>query len=371
MSASCAAISSAIEKMAPLEMAEEWDNVGLLVGDPKQKITKALLALDVTAAVVEEASDMGAGMIIAHHPFPFHAMKTIRGDTTDGALLAQLLKKDICVYAAHTNLDAATGGVNDALAQILELRDVLPLRPNKQAIVKIATYVPSSHVETVWQAMSGAGAGNIGKYSQCGFRVAGKGTFLPGEGARPYIGAPNQLSTIDEVRIETVALAALSTGIIKAMIKAHPYEEVAYDVYSLQNAWIHGGLGRVGTLLEPETLLDFSVRVKKALGVQGVRFVGPSDAVVHSIAVCGGAGMDVVENARRCGAQVLLTGDIRYHDAQDALARGLYLVDGGHFATEVPVLKPLREYLRACSSAKGWDCLFDIAAKQADIWQWS
>lgn len=370
MFASCGKIAAAIETLAPLEMAEEWDNVGLLVGSPDQEVKKSLLAIDVTSAIIDEAVEIGAGMIISHHPFLFHAMKNIRIDTSTGALLTKLLKQDISVYSAHTNLDEASGGVNDALAMVLQLRDVSPLRPMRQLLNKIVTYVPAGHVDAVWKAMSEAGAGNIGKYSQCGFRMTGTGTFLPGETARPYIGEAHKVSTVEEVRIETVSPAALSGGIVDALIDAHPYEEVAYDVYPLKNEWTNGGLGRVGDLVQPLTLLDFSAQVKTGLGLQGVRFVGPSDTLVKRIAVCGGAGMDMANAARLSGAQVLVTGDIRYHDAQDALASGLCLIDAGHFGTEFPVLKQLREYLRACSTSDGWDCVFDISTQQGDIWQW-
>ena len=370
MSASCGKIAAALEILAPLEMAEAWDNIGLLVGSPDQEVKKALLVIDVTSAVVDEAVEIGAGMIISHHPFPFHAMKNIRIDTSNGALLTKLLKQDISVYASHTNLDEASGGVNDALATALQLRGDLPLRPLRQLLNKIVTYVPAGHVEAVWQAMYGAGAGHIGKYSQCGFKMSGTGTFLPDESALPYIGEPHKLSTVEEVRIETVSPAYISEKVVNAMIAAHPYEEVAYDVYPLKNEWANGGLGRVGDLVQPLTLLDFSAQMKTVLGVQGIRFVGPSDTMVQRIAVCGGAGMDMANAARLSGAQVLVTGDIRYHDAQDALASGLCLIDAGHFGTEFPVLKHLREYLRACSTSDGWDCVFDISTQQGDIWQW-
>ncbi len=363
-------IASAIEKLASLELAESWDNVGLLVGSPEKEVKKALLTLDVTAVVIEEAAEKGAGVIIAHHPFPFRPMKNVRTDTSNGNVMAMLLKRDISVYAAHTNLDAAEGGVNDALSQALHLQSVLPLRPVRQSLVKIVAYVPPGHVEAVWQAMSGAGAGHVGKYSQCGFRVTGTGTFLPEEGASPYIGKLHQLSTVEEVRIETVAPVSLSAGVVQALLDAHPYEEVAYDVYSLQNDRVRGGLGRVGDLAQPRSLRDFVTQVKMNLGVPGIRFVGADDTRVQRVAVCGGSGMDVAEAARRSGAQVLVTGDIRYHDAQDALASGLCLVDAGHFGTEYPVLAELKEYLRVCSVTGAWDCLFEISERQADIWQW-
>lgn len=369
MAATCKLIADALEKMAPLSFAESWDNVGLLIGCPDIPVEKALLTLDVTGPVVEEAVAMGAEMIITHHPFPFQAMKTIRTDTPEGAVLSSLIKNNIAVYAAHTNLDAAEGGVNDALADVLELRGALPLRPSRRSLVKIVVYVPEGHEEKVWQAMSAAGAGRIGNYSQCGFRSRGTGTFLPGEGTRPFIGEPHRLSSVSEIRLETVAPAFLSTRVVDAILDAHPYEEVAYDVYPLQNESAIGGLGRVGELLAPASLQKLADQTKLSLQLDRVRVVGPLSTRISRVAVCGGSGMDLAEAALRSGAQVLITADIRYHEAQDALAKGLCLIDAGHFGTEYPVLKKIQAYLRSCSNESGWNCLFDMAVRQSEIWQ--
>ncbi len=370
MSASCKMIADAIEKLAPLELAEAWDNVGLLVGSLEHQVAKVLLALDVTEEVIDEAVALEAGLIISHHPCLFHPVKNIRTDTMTGSLLKKLIKMDMSVYAAHTNLDAAVGGVNDALAARLQLHEVMPLRPIQQPLVKIVTYVPPGHWKAIWQAMTDAGAGHIGKYSHCGFRVVGTGTFLPGEEARPFIGEVHQLAEVDEVRLETVAPAAISDRIVQAMIGAHPYEEVAYDLYPLQNSRTVGGMGRVGNLLHPGTLSDFANRVKGLLSLAGVRFVGNPDSLVKRVAVCGGAGVEVAEAARLMGADVLVTGDIRYHDAMNELAEGLCLIDGGHFGTEFPTMSPLQRYLSDCSALGGWNCQFFITQKQSDIWQW-
>ena len=371
MAANGGMIAVAMEKLAPVELAESWDNVGFLMGDLNRDVKKGLLTLDVTMAVVEEAIEMGAEIIISHHPFPFHPLKTLRTNTLEGKLVASLVKQDITIYAAHTNLDAAINGVNDVLAQTVRLHDVQPLRPIYQPLVKIATYVPKEYVDVVWAAMSGAGAGHIGKYSQCGFRVAGTGTFLPGENAKPFIGERSCLSRVEEVRIETVAPEFLSKNVVQSMIEAHPYEEAAYDIYPLKNELLSGvGLGRVGELKKSMTLADFSRQVKTALGLQGVRFVGSADTEIKRVAVCGGAGMDLADAALASGADVFLTGDIRYHDARDANEKGLCLVDAGHFGTEIPVLKQVQDYLNECSNSNGWNCSFHIAEQQADIWQW-
>ncbi|MHC1758702.1 MAG: Nif3-like dinuclear metal center hexameric protein [Negativicutes bacterium] len=370
MAASCGIIAAAIEKVAPVDLAESWDNVGLLVGHPGQKVTKALLVLDVTPDAIEEAIGSQAELVISHHPFPFHAMKSIRADTASGALLTQLLQQKISVYASHTNLDVAVGGVNDALASIFQLEEVSPLRPSCSPLVKIVTYVPEEYVETVWQAMSGAGAGHIGKYSQCSFRVSGRGTFLPDDDTNPFVGEQGRLSVVDETRLEMIAPAFLSDAIVRAMVTAHPYEETAFDVYPLKNSWQMGGLGRVGNLQHSVSLAEFTAQVRDRLSVSGIRFVGPADTMVRRVAVCGGSGMELVEDAKRSGAQVLVTGDIRYHEAKDALANGLCLIDAGHYGTELPVLVILQRYLSECSTKGGWGCLFEVARQQADIWNW-
>jgi dinuclear metal center YbgI/SA1388 family protein len=338
------------------------------VGNPEQNVTKALLTLDVTQEVVDEAVEVKAKLIISHHPFPFHAMKTLRTDTASGALLTKLLQQNISVYAAHTNLDVATGGVNDALASCLQLDEVSPLQSTCSPLVKIVTFVPDQYVETVWKAMADAGAGHIGKYSQCSFRVLGKGTFSPGKNAIPFIGEINRLSEVDEIRLETIVPAVLSDSVVHAMITSHPYEEVAYDIYPLKNEWTIGGLGRVGNLPRPVSLSEFAAMVSGTLSVSGVRYVGKADTIVRRVAVCGGSGMEVADAARRSEAQVLVTGDIRYHDAQNALANGLCLIDAGHFGTEFPVMARLQRYLQECSTEGRWDCRFDVAQKQADIW---
>ena len=370
MSASCGMIAEVIEKIAPREWAEPWDNVGLLVGRPDQRIENVLLTLDVTPAVIDEAIELNAGLIISHHPFPFQAVKRFRTDSSDGSMLAKLLQGNISLYAAHTNLDIALGGVNDVLAARLSLRDVKILRQRSDALVKIVTFVPRAYEEAVWQAMSGAGAGCIGGYSECGFRVTGIGTFLPGNNTQPFIGEPNQLTRVEETRIETVAPAVLANPIVEALKKVHPYEEVAYDIFPLNNERFINGLGRIGALINPMTLADFAKQVRAALHAGGVRSVGEPGTLVQRVAVCGGAGMEVAKDAVRCGAQVLVTGDIRYHDAQEALAMGLCLVDAGHFATEFPILSALQGMLRECSETNAWHCRFDVSTRQTDIWHW-
>ena len=370
MSVSCAVIAAAIEKMAPLAMAESWDNVGLLVGCADQMVERALLTVDVTAPVIEEAIEMGATMLIAHHPFPFQALKRLQTDTEAGAMFSRLIKRDIAVYAAHTNLDQADGGINTALAKSLQLTDVRPLRPYRESLVKIVVYVPAGHEHKVLSAMSNAGAGHIGNYSDCSFRTTGLGTYKPLSGSRPFLGELDTLSTVEENRLETVAPEKLLRPVVQSMLEAHPYEEVAYDVLSLRNTHVNGGMGRIGCLEKEVRLADFVVQVKQALGVTGLRIYGSAETKIKLVAVCGGAGMDCASVAASEGATVLVTGDIRYHDAQAALSQGLCLIDAGHFATEYPGMVELNSYLRNCAAEAGWQSEFHVAKRQAAIcWQ--
>ena len=368
MSVKCAMIATAIEKLAPLMMAESWDNVGLLVGNDEQMVDSALLTVDVTMPVIEEAVELGAKLLISHHPFPFRALKRICTDTANGAMLAKLFKHDIAVYAAHTNLDRANSGVNTALAKGLGLIDQAPILPFSEPLVKIVVYVPAGYEEAVRLAMCNAGAGHSGNYSDCAFRTKGLGTFTPRAGSRPFLGEVAKLSTVEEFRLETLSPANLTSAVVRAMIAVHPYEEVAYDVLPLQNTIMNGGLGRIGMLPEAMTLTDFSLQVKKTLQADGVRVYGAADTV-RKVAVCGGAGMDCAAAAVAAGADVLVTGDIRYHDAQEALAQGLCLIDAGHFETEYPVLQELQSYLQECAIVEKWNCRFAVAQRQAPIFR--
>lgn len=368
MSINCAAIAAAIEKVAPLAMAESWDNVGLLIGSEDQVIERALLTVDVTIPVIEEAIAMEATLLISHHPFPFQAIKRMQTDTLEGSMLSNLFKHDIAVYAAHTNLDRADGGVNTALAKVLQLTDLEPLQPYHEPFVKIVVYVPAGYEDAVGSAMSEAGAGHTGNYSDCSFRTRGQGTFLPLAGSRPFLGEHSKISIVDEIRLETIAPEKMVQQIVRAMMDVHPYEEVAYDVLPLRNTRTNGGMGRIGSLSKALSLSDFAKQVKSSLGLTGVRVYGAAGTEVKRVAVCGGAGMDCVPGAVSAGANVLVTGDIRYHEAQAALSQGLCLIDAGHFATEYPVLLDLQSYLQSCAVKEKWGCNFCVAQRQESIY---
>ena len=349
-----AVIAAIVEELAPLELAEPWDNPGWQLGDPRAPVEKVLLCLDVGREVVKEAGQKGAQLILTHHPLFFKGMKSLRVDTPQGALAAELLRLGIGVYAAHTNLDRARLGVSDALAKILGLESTEVLVPAEERYYKLVVFVPVEHVEAVREALGAAGAGWIGNYSHCTFGVEGTGTFLPLEGTSPYIGRQGVLERVREVRLETVVPSALVEKAVRAMLEVHPYEEVAYDLYPLANRFKPSlGLGRVGVLPEAVPLRNFAGRVREALGLGAVRWAGEEGRPVRRVAVCGGAGGELWKEALAARADVLVTGDVSYHTARDMLAAGLAFVDAGHFGTERAVLPLLKELLARALEERG------------------
>ncbi len=335
-----------IEEFCPGELAEEWDNCGLQVGDPERPVSRVLLALDMDREVLSEALEKGAGLVVTHHPLLLKGARQFREDRPPGRLLAGIIRAGITVYAAHTNLDSAARGVSQALAEKLDLAEIRVLRPGGERFLKLAVFVPPDHTDAVREALARAGAGWIGNYSECTFMTGGTGTFRPLEGASPFIGRVGGLEKVEETRLETILPARLAGRAVKAMLTAHPYEEVAYDLYPLENRPGRTGAGRVGRLETPLTLKEFALRVKEALGLPAVRYGGREDGEVRKVAVCGGSGGDFWPLALDGGADVLVTGDIGYHAARDMLASGLCFVDAGHYGTERVVLEPLAAYLR-------------------------
>lgn len=366
MSVICSDIIRKIELLAPKHLAEAWDNVGLLIGSPDQVIHKVMVTLDVDLEVVDESIAAGANLIISHHPVIFNGITDIRTDSPQGSLLASLLKADIAVYAAHTNLDSAPDGVNDILARRFALKDVKPLTTvYQEPLHKLIVFVPDTHVEQVRSAMIEAGAGHIGNYSHCTFLTQGTGTFLPLSNTKPFIGEQGKVEYVAECRLETVVPARLCSGVIKAMLAAHPYEEVAYDEYLLLNKGAACGLGRVGSLAEQICMDEFISLVKSALNTSWLKVAAPANTLIQKVAVCGGSGAGLIKNAIQAGADILVTGDVKYHDAQQAVAAGMAIIDAGHFATEQPLVEYIVGYLNGCSADDSWDVPI-IARKMAE-----
>lgn len=320
-----------VERLAPKALAMEGDKIGLHVGTLQKQVKKVMVALDVLEPVVDEAIAEGVDLIVAHHAVIYRPLKHLRTDLAAGRVFEKLIKHDIAVYTAHTNLDVAVGGMNDWLAEAIGLTNVDVLDViHRDAWKKLVVFVPTTHRDAVFQALSGAGAGWVGNYSHCSFQVEGTGTFLPQEGTTPYIGTEGSLEKVEEVRLEMVVPASRQSAAVKAMLAAHPYEEVAYDIIPLEAAGTGYGIGRIGSLPQPMTLRELAELVKARFSLQGVRVVGDLDGTVKKVAVVGGDGSSFVSKAIFKGADVYLTGDIGYHTAHDAQAEGLSIIDAGH-----------------------------------------
>ncbi|MCR4437041.1 MAG: Nif3-like dinuclear metal center hexameric protein [Clostridiales bacterium] len=343
----CGEITKFLEKTAPLRLAEEWDNVGLMVGSLKQEINRVLVCLDATPAVIGEAVEKNVDLIISHHPFIFKGLKRINEEDEKGGSIHKLIKNNIGVYSAHTNLDAADEGVNAQLAALLGLKDIVNLKDYKaEKLYKMVVFVPEESVDSVRDAMSRAGAGWIGNYSDCSFMAAGTGTFRPLKGTNPYIGSEGKLEKVKEWRIETVVPTDRLKAVVDSMLDAHPYEEVAYDIYSLELKGKAYGFGKVGLLERPQALDSFIPFIKKALNVKDLRVIGKDGRMVKKVAVfCGSFDGDLGAVADK-KADVLVTGDIKYHTALDIVEKGMCVIDAGHFNTERIIVPGLVELLK-------------------------
>lgn len=334
-----------MEEWAPKHLAYDWDNVGLQIGSYSQQVKKVMITLDVVEAVVDEAIEKNVDLIISHHPMLFKPLRQINTDTHRGRMVKKLLANNISVYASHTNLDAATGGVNDLLAEPLNLKSTEVLvNTHHEELFKIAVFVPVSHMEDVLDAFNKTKAGHIGNYSHCTFQTKGQGTFKPLEGTDPFIGSQDKLEKVEEIKIETIVSHEILSTSINEMINAHPYEEVAYDIYPLKNQGESFGLGRIGHLSEKVTLKAFTEHVKKVYDVPSVRVIGDLAKEVKKVAILGGSGEKYFPIAKKKGADVYITGDMTFHAAQDAEYMGLSVIDPGHHIEKV-MKQGTRDYL--------------------------
>ena len=339
-------VSAYLDRFAPPGLAADWDNVGLLLGDPATEVKALLTCLTVTPEVVAEAVEAGANLIVTHHPVLFRPVKRLTTRTPDGRLLLPLLRAGVAVYSPHTSFDNAPGGINDSLARRLGLLDVAPLRRRPgPGQCKVVVFVPDSDLQKVSDALFAAGAGNIGQYSQCSFRLAGTGTFFGSDATNPTVGQKGRREEVSEWRREAICPESAVEAVVAALRKAHSYEEPAYDVYPLR-AGPAGGEGRVGRLPQPVPLAELAGRVKRELRAGAVDYVGePGRAVARVALACGAAG-ELLGDAVRAGADCFLTGEMRFHDYLSAESQGIGLILPGHYATERPGVEELSERLR-------------------------
>ncbi len=326
-------ITAALEEVAPLSLQESYDNSGLLIGSYSKEIYKALITLDVTEEVIDEAIQENCELIIAHHPMIFTGIKKITGSNLTERLIIKAIKNDIAVYAIHTNLDNVAQGVNKKLAEKLGLEKLQILKAGKSELKKLVTFCPLKHMEKVRTAMFEAGAGHIGNYSDCSFNTSGTGSFKALDGSDPFVGEQGKIHLEDEIRIETIVPDYRMSKVLKAMNDAHPYEEVAYDIYPLRNSDPTTGAGMIGEIKQAETATDFLKNVKKILETPYLRHSPLIQQKVKKVAICGGSGSFLIDAAQEAGADVFITGDIKYHDFFEHNNK-MTIVDAGHFETE-------------------------------------
>ncbi len=307
-------VLNALEMFAPLPLQDGFDNAGLQTGLTDAEAAGALLCLDVTEAVVDEAIALGYNLIVSHHPLIFKGYKSLTGRDYVERCIMKAVKNDIAIYAMHTNLDNAPQGVNYKIAEKIGLKGVRILEPKANALLKMVTFVPVKQSDKVRNALFGAGCGCIGAYDSCSYNLEGKGTFRAGEGTHPFCGKQGELHTEDEVRIETILPAYKQASVTDALLKAHPYEEPVYDFYSLQNTWSGAGAGVVGELEEPETESGFLHRIKQMFEVGCIKHSRMSGRMIRKVALCGGAGAFLLPKAVASHADVFITGEVKYHD---------------------------------------------------------
>jgi dinuclear metal center YbgI/SA1388 family protein len=326
-------ILNALEEEFPFSLQESYDNAGLIIGERNAEIRKVLICVDITEDTLSEAVSSGCNLIISHHPMVFTGMKRFTGTTATERLVASCLRSGIAVVALHTNLDNHSRGVNRILCDKLGILEPRILRPMDGMLRKLVTFCPHAHADNLRSALFSAGAGNIGNYDSCSFNTTGQGTFRALPGSDPFIGEMNKLHIEEEVRIEAVYPVYREKPIISALLASHPYEEVAYDVYSLSNRFPETGAGMVGTLETPADPLDFLKMVKSRLSLSCLKHTPIPGKKIQKVAVCGGSGSFLISDAMRASADVFLTGDLKYHDYFLPENRML-LGDIGHYESE-------------------------------------
>ncbi len=333
-------ITDFLESKAPLHLQESFDNSGLLIGRADQVLNGALCCLDVTEDVIEEAINKGCNLVLAHHPLIFDSIYQLNGKNHVERAVKKALKNDVAVYAAHTNLDNTSSGVNAKIAEKLAIKNPEILRPKKEVLKKLVTFCPNMNSQSgeyypgiIRQALFNAGAGKIGNYDQTSFNVQGKGTFRAPETSRPFAGEKERMHVQDEIRIETVFPAYLQSRVIKTLMDTHPYEEAAYDVYPLDNAFVPTGSGMIGELESPLAEKPFLDHVKTQMQASVIRHTALTNQNIQKVAFCGGAGRFLLKDPVHQGADAFITADFKYHDFFDVEDQ-LLLADIGHYESE-------------------------------------
>ncbi len=343
-----------INKIAPLALAEAWDNPGLQIGDPAAEVTRVMVALDPTPDVVDSAISSSCQLLVTHHPLIFKPIKSISATNPLGAIIQKAIRGGLSIVTLHTNYDIADGGLNDVLARRIGLSDSVPLKITSTAeLVKLVVFLPVTHLDQMRSALFPFVA-RQGNYRDCTFATEGTGTFTPLEGAEPFSGAVGHFSKVPEERLELLINATEVARAVKALLAAHPYEEPAFDLYPLLNKGAKLGLGRIGRLSESSTLAEYANRLRNVLSAPALRYVGDPNAVISKVALCSGSGASLLRDAARAGADLLVTGDVKYHEAREAEDCGLALIDAGHYPTEIIMVPEMAERLGQAIVAAGY-----------------
>jgi dinuclear metal center YbgI/SA1388 family protein len=322
-----------VEDFAPLSLQEKYDNAGLAVGDKETQVTGVLCTVDVTEAVIDEAIRLKVNLIISHHPVIFAGIKSLTAATYTERIIIKAIKNNIALYAAHTNADNLAEGVNHKIAKKLGLTKLSILEPLKDELLKLVTFVPHVHADKVRQALFDGGAGHIGNYDSCSYNTSGQGTFRGGEDTNPFVGEKGTVHFEDEIRLETIVPKHLLKNVLQLLFENHPYEEVAYDLYPLANENPAAGAGMTGELIKALSQDEFLNHLKAIFGIPVIRYAGNTRAEIKKVAVCGGSGSFLIQQAIRSKADAFITADLKYHQFFDA-ADKLLLCDVGHYESE-------------------------------------
>ena len=326
-------VAKIIEKFAPLQLQESYDNSGLCIGNPEQTVTGILLTIDITEPVINEAIQKNCNLIISHHPLIFSGIKKITGKNYIERCTIKAIQNNIAIYSAHTNMDAVSEGVSKKMCDKLGLINCKILLPLNGELRKLVTFVPTDSSEKVREAIFAVGAGHIGNYDSCSFNVEGKGSFRGNESSNPFVGEKEKLHFENETRIETVFPKFIEKEIIKALILAHPYEEVAYDIYPIENSYPLAGMGMIGELPSEMAELEFLQKVKNTFNAKYIRHTSIRNQNIRKIAVCGGSGSSLLPNAIHCRADVFISADFKYHQFFDSENK-ITIADIGHYESE-------------------------------------
>ncbi len=326
-------ITQVIESIAPLAFQESYDNAGLIIGQPDDEISGILITLDITEEILDEAIRKKLNLIVAHHPIIFAGIKKLNGKNYIERCIAKAIKHDIAIYAAHTNLDSVFGGVNSKICEKLELQNCKILVPTPNFLKKLVTFVPTADAEKVRNALFEAGAGHTGNYDSCSYNLRGNGTFRGNNQTNPYVGEKNQLHSEEETRIETIFPKHIQSKVIHALLAAHPYEEVAYDIYPLDNEYSQSGIGMIGELAQPTDELEFLRKLKEIFNCQVIKYTQLLGKPIQKISVCGGSGSTYLNKAMAQKADIFISGDFKYHQFFDA-ENQIIIADIGHYESE-------------------------------------